>query len=256
MRRPWADGPRRSVIGLARDLSPGEEVVRHRHDYAQLLFASTGLMRVWTPVGAWAVPPQRAVWIPAGLAHEVACVGDVAMRNIYVEQDAVGGLPGSCRVIAVPPLLRELILAAVALPRDYAVAGADGRLAQVLLDQIAASPEAPLHLPLPRDRRLRAVTDGLAADPSDGRDLAGWARTAGASARTLARLFVAETGLSFGAWRRQLRLHEALARLAAGASVTQVAYAVGYESPSAFIAMFRAETGATPARYFDPAATD
>ena len=250
VRRPWGEGPERPVLSLARDIVRDEVIGRHRHDYAQLLYASSGLMRVQTPVGAWTVPPQRAVWIPPNMVHQVVCVGAVAMRNIYVAPAAAAGMPGDCRVIAVTPLLRALILAAVGLPRDYGLDGPEGRLVSVLLDQIGCSPAAGLHLPMPRDRRLKVVTDGLIADPADERPLAAWATVAGASARTLARLFQTETGLSFRAWRRQLRLHEALSRLAAGEPVTSVAYAVGYDSPSAFIAMFRRATGTTPSRYF------
>ncbi len=254
VRRPWGEGPARPVLSLVRDIVRDEVINRHRHDFAQLLYASSGLMRVQTPVGAWTVPPHRAVWIPPNMVHQVFCVGAVAMRNIYVAPDAAADMPGDCRVIAVTGLLRELILAAVALPRDYRLEGAEGRLVSVLLDQIASAPAAGLHLPMPEDRRLRVVTDGLIADPADERPLAAWAREAGASARTLARLFQAETGLSFRAWRQQLRLHEALSRLAAGEPVTSVAYAVGYDSPSAFIAMFRRAMGATPSRYLAPEA--
>lgn len=250
LRRPWADGPARPVLWATRDTALDEEIDGHRHEHAQLLYASSGLMRVRTPVGAWVVPPQRAVWFPPGLMHAVTCVGPVSLRNIYVTASVDAPMASDCRVIAVSPLLRELILAVVALPRDYATDGSAGRLVGVLLDQIAAAPAAGLHLPLPRDRRLRVVTDALIADPADGLALDHWARRAGASARTLARIFHAETGLSFGAWRRQLRLHEALARLALGEDVTGVAFAVGYDSPSAFIAMFRAAMGSTPSRYF------
>ncbi len=257
LRRPWRDGPDRPVVSVARDLVPDEIVGLHRHDYAQLLYASSGLMRVQTPVGAWVVPPQRAVWIPPGLAHQVGPIGAVAMRNIYVAPQPAAGVMAECRVISVSPLLRELILAVVALPRDYRLDSPDGRLMRVLLDQIAAARTTALHLPLPRDRRLRAVTDALIADPADRRGLEDWAKAAGASARTLARLFLAETGLSFRDWRRQLRLHEALARLAMGDSVTAVAYAVGYDSPSAFIAMFRRAMGETPGHYLaGPASAD
>jgi AraC-like DNA-binding protein len=109
---------------------------------------------------------------------------------------------------------------------------------------------APLHLPLPRDPRLLAITERLTVDPADKRSLAAWARTAGASARTLARLFHRETGLGFAHWRQQARLLRALERLAAGDPVTTVALDLGYEGPSAFIAMFRSRLGATPGRYF------
>ncbi len=248
--RPQPEGPERPVVAFARDYPDGEHMARHRHDHAQLVYASAGLMRVQTAVGVWVVPPQRAVWIPARIEHEITCIGPVAMRTVYVLPDAAPWLPAECRVMAVPPLLRELVMAVMALPRGYSLDGPEGRLVEVLLDRIRADPVSELHLPMPRDRRLRVVTDGLVASPADARTLDDWARVAGASARTLARRFLAETGLSFRAWRQQLRLHEALARLSMGESVTGVAYEVGYDSPSAFIAMFRRLMGATPTAYF------
>lgn len=250
--RPRPKGPDRPVVGFPNDYPDGTVILRHHHPHAQLVYASAGLMRVETDGGTWIVPPQRAVWMPEGVAHEVTCVGEVRMRTLYILSTAAPWLPARSRVLAVSPLLRELVMAVIALPEDYDPAGPGGRLVAVLLDQLRLGPEEHgLHLPMPADRRLRAVAEALIADPADGRALASFARDAGASARTLARLFQAETGMSFGAWRKHLRLTEALARLAAGESVTTVAYAVGYDSPSAFIAMFRRATGETPRRYLD-----
>jgi AraC-like DNA-binding protein len=155
--------------------------------------------------------------------------------------------------VQVRPLLRELILQAVAFPAPYAPNGREARLVAVLVDELTAARTAPLHLPMPRDPRVLAVTERLSADPGDRRPLGAWVRTAGASARTLARLFQRETGLSFAHWRQQARLLRALERLAAGEAVTTVAMDLGYESPSAFITMFRSRLGATPGKYFvDP----
>lgn len=206
-------------------------------------------MRATTDVGAWLVPPQRAVWIPPGVIHEVTSIGPTAMRSVYIHERAAPSQPATCCVITVTGLLREIVTAAVDLPESYARDGPEARLGQVLIDEIARAPRAELHLPIPQDRRLLAVTDAIIAEPGTQYTLTDFARSAGASVRTLARLFVAETGLSFRAWRQQARLHAALALLAAGEPVTQVAYRVGYESPSAFIAMFREAMGETPRRH-------
>jgi len=245
--RPLPDAAH-PVVGYARDYPEGHVVVWHSHDPAQFLYAASGLLRVETEAGLWVVPPHRAVWIPASMAHQVRMTGSVEMRTLYVDA-GLPGLPDGCRVIAVSPLLRELIVTFAVLAPDYPPDGPTERLATVILDQLRAPASAPLHLPLPRDARLRRVAAGLFADPSDRRPLRAWASTVGASARTLARLFEAETGMGFAAWRQQLRLHEALARLTAGEAVTSVAFAVGYDSPSAFIAMFRKALGSSPQRY-------
>lgn len=208
-------------------------------------------MTVTAGPGAWVVPPGRAVWVPAGMEHTIHAHGRLAMRTVYVAPDAVLGLPVDCFVVNVSPLLRELILAAMTMPVLYPLAGPEARLVAVLLDRIRAAHVAPLYLPLPDDSRLRRVADALVADPGDPRPLHAWAKTAGSSARTLARLFAAETGLSFRQWRQQARLLDALRRLAEGQPVTTVALDLGYESPSAFIAMFKKALGVTPGRYFD-----
>lgn len=242
----------RPVVAFANDYPAGHLIVRHRHRRAQLLYAAAGVMRVATDQGIWVVPPQRAVWVPAGVRHEIGCAGRVAMRTLYIDPMAAPALPQGCRVVDVPPLLRELILKAVTLPPLYEPDGPDGRLMQVILDQIQVLEQAPLHLPMSAHPRLRPVLDGVLAQPEDGTGLEAWGRRLGASGRTLARLFVAETGMTFRAWRQQARLLAALTRLAAGDPVTTVALDLGYESVSAFTAMFRRATGTTPSRYFAP----
>jgi AraC-like DNA-binding protein len=239
----------RPIVSLARDHPGPHHYPTHRHLRAQLVYASAGVMTVATAGGTWVVPPQQAVWMPAGVAHEVRAAGPLSLRSLYIHPDAARGLPETPCVVAVPPLLRALIGRASGFPVDYPPAGTEARLVAVILDELAALEPEPLHLPRPADGRLRAVGDALAANPADGRPLAAWARSAGASERTLARLFLRETGMTFGAWRERLRLLTAIARLAEGEAVTTIAFDLGYESPSAFIAMFRRTLGETPGRY-------
>jgi AraC-like DNA-binding protein len=244
--------PARPIMARAMDLAAGYSYPPHSHARAQLVYAVSGVLTVATSQGSWLVPPQQAVWVPADVTHEVRVPNPVAMRNLYLHPDAVRDLPGECRVIAVSALLRELILRAVEISGDRPVGAADSRIGMMILDELRGAAAEPLHLPLPRDRRVKAVTDALAANPGDRRSLAGWARAAGASERTLARHFLRETGLTFAAWRQRLRLLGAIRRLANGESITGIAYDLGYESPSAFIAMFSKTLGATPGRYLKP----
>ena len=229
---------------FAADYPRGELIEPHAHELAQLVFAKVGIMRVCTAAGAWVVPPERALWMPAGVEHWIHCRTAVAMRTVYLDP-AITALGAAAAVLAVSALLREVILRLVeGGPGDRAA------LLTLLVGELVATPVAPLHLPEPRDPRLRRVCAALMADPGGARPLAAHARTAGASARTLMRLFAAETGMTFRAWQRRLRLLEALERLAAGAPVTTVALDLGYASPSAFIAAFRLALGVTPVRYF------
>jgi AraC-like DNA-binding protein/quercetin dioxygenase-like cupin family protein len=240
----------RPLHGLAAEYAPGAQIPLHQHPFAQLLYASSGVMTVTTEHGTWVVPPERAVWVPARVGHAIRMTGHVSMRTLYLS-DALGPLAGSaCCVVQVSPLLRESILRAVGFANPYREDGPEARLVAVVVDEIRAAPTTPLHLPLPRDSRARRVADALCVDPGDPRTLADWARIAGASARTLERVFERETKLSFGAWRQQARLLRGLEQLASGETVTSVALELGYETPSSFIAMFRRALGTSPGRYF------
>jgi len=243
------DDPLRPVAPMAIDYLGASLRPWHHHRRGQLLYADSGVMQVGTAAGTWVVAPEQAVWVPPGIEHQVGHRAGVAMRTLYVDAEVARELPGECCVVAVPPLLRQLILRAMAIGLDYQPAGPAARVMAVILDELRALKPEPLHLPHPRDPRLVKIAEALLADPADGRALADWAKAAGASARTLARLFVKETGMTFGAWRERLRLTSAVTRLAEGAPVTSVAYDLGYQSPSAFIAMFRRSLGDTPGRY-------
>lgn len=238
-----------TVVAYGRELDAGEVLPLHRHRRAQFVYAGHGVMTVTTEAAAFVVPPQRAVWMPAGVDHRIEARSAVAMRTLYIDPAAGAELPTGVCVLQVSPLLRELILAAVAAGPVYAPGSAQSRLASVILDQITTMPAALLALPMPGDARLLRVARALIADPGDSRSLARWAARVGASERTLGRLFKQQTGMSFGAWRQQRRLLRAMELLATGSSVTSIALELGYENTSAFIAMFRRCLGTTPARY-------
>jgi AraC-like DNA-binding protein/quercetin dioxygenase-like cupin family protein len=238
-----------SVVAYGRDLAQGQTLPFHQHRRAQLVYASSGVMTVTTLLAAYVVPPQRAVWMPGGVRHQIDARSPVAMRTLYIEEGDAVGLPGDVCVLQVTSLLRELIVAAVAAGPSYEPDSAQSRIALVILDQIRTQPTASLALPMPTDSRALHVARGLIEHPADLRDLSQWANEAGASSRTLSRLFTAQTGMSFRAWCQQRRLLRALELLASGDNVTTVATELGYDNTSAFIAMFRRHLGTTPARY-------
>ena len=220
----------------------------------QLLYAASGVMTVHTSEGAWVVPPHRAVWVPSAIDYSIAMSGPVAIRAIYLAARIARGTPSRCCVVNVSPLLRELVLEAV---RRGALEGAvqgDRRLATVIVDQLRVLQTVALQLPTPNDPRAVRAAEWLRAHPAECGAMRAITRHAGASRRTLERLFAVEVDMSFGRWRQRLRLLHALRSLAAGEAVTATALEVGYSSTSAFIAMFRRELGTTPSRYFDETA--
>lgn len=240
-----------AVVAYGRDLVAGEVLPFHRHRRAQLVYASSGVMMVTTTSAAYVVPPERAVWMPAGVMHRIDARSDVAMRSLYIEISEVMDLPTEVCVLQVAPLLRELVVAAVAAGTKYEPDSPQSRLMAVILDQIRVQPVASLALPMPKDPRLRSIAQFLIANPADQRGLEEWAKEVGASKRTISRLFPAQTGMSFRSWRQQRRLFRALELLASGYNVTAAALELGYENTSSFISMFRRCLGTTPARYLN-----
>ena len=237
------------MVAGAWDFPSGHRLAAHAHPTGQFEYAISGVMTVMTERATYVVPPQRAVWIPPGTAHEVRMTGAVAMRTVYLDATLSATLPGTCCVVAVSPLLRELLSAATRTRRPSGADGATARLFATLLDEIRAAPAAPMDLPAPRHDALREMARGLADDPADDRTLDDWARSLHIGTRTLARLFMRDTGMTFGRWRQQLRIMETVRLMSDGATVTEAAARLGYDSPSALIAMFRRAMGVSPGRY-------
>jgi AraC-like DNA-binding protein/quercetin dioxygenase-like cupin family protein len=244
----------RAVAAMPKDFAAGFKIEPHSHERAQLIYATAGTMRVATRDDMWVVPPQRALWMPPGVGHSIVMASDVTMRTLYLRDDAAAFMPNACRVLGVSPLLRELIVRATELPMQYDERGPAGHVIALILSELRGLQSLPLQLPMPRDAKLNQLCHALLDAPGDQRPLEAWAATINTSARTLARHFQSETGLSFGAWRQQARVLEAMGRLANGAPVTQVALDLGYESVSAFSAMFRRASGASPSAWRSPAA--
>jgi AraC-like DNA-binding protein len=193
------------------------------------------------------VPPGTGLWVPADTLHAVRMDGAVQMRALFLRADAAASGPLVTTVIAVSPLLRELILTVCGEPVVWDAHGPIRLVAELVLHEIGRAGTRTLSLPACRDPRLVRVAEALLANPADPRDLDGYAAVAGASVRTLVRLFRAETGMSFQQWRRQLRMTEALSQIAQGVAPSRVAAAVGYASVPAFGAAFRETFGTTPA---------
>ncbi|OZI30612.1 AraC family transcriptional regulator [Bordetella genomosp. 10] len=238
------------VMGWGKRYRGGQREIWHSHEQGQLVYPGQGVVRVLTSVGAWTVTPVQGLWIASGVDHELHMIGAVHLLTLRVEPDAAPWLWPECRLVEVQPLLRELLLAMTADPFEYA-ADSNAALIAPLALRCLGSAATLDHgkLPLPSDKRLLRVCEMLMQSPASDNTLEHLSTLVGASARTLARLFQAETGLTFGQWRRQLRLSEAVCQLSLGASVSSVARGLGYANPNAFTAMFRKALGAPPQRY-------
>jgi AraC-like DNA-binding protein len=227
-----------------RHLSPGDEVTAHRHDDHQLIYASTGVLEVFVPEGTWFTPSVRAVWVPGGTIHRWQVHGATTVHMVGVPASAMVSAEHVPALVPVDGLLRELMIACS--EQGPAETPAARRLLRVLIDRMRPSREAPTVLPTLTDPRLRDVQAVLESDLSASPRLSELGRQVGASERTLSRLFGDELGMSFTAWRTQLRLHRAVLLLAEGRTVTQAATACGFSSPSAFVSAFKSAFGRTP----------
>jgi AraC-like DNA-binding protein len=227
----------------------GDHVPEHSHTRSQLLYAMSGIVTVTTRAGRWMVPPEHALWLPAGTMHAVDVFGDTELRSVYVWPEAIAGLPRHLHVAALTPLMRTLILAASDLAPAERRDERSAFIMGCLMHEIPCLPERPLGLPFPGDPRLGGLCRAFVQAPSSGAAIDRWADTLGMSRRTFTRFFRRETGLSLSMWRQQASLLAALPRLSAGESVTGVALDLGYESTAAFTTMFRRILGAPPKAY-------
>jgi AraC-like DNA-binding protein/mannose-6-phosphate isomerase-like protein (cupin superfamily) len=239
----------RPVAVLMDDYPSGFFDPAHSHTRAQLVYATAGVMILSTDDTSYIIPPQRAVWVPAGVTHEVRCRGRVRIRTLYVDGGAATGLPTACGVIVISDLLRELVLEACGLPVEYPLGGRDERLMLLIADEIARARSIPSRVPMPTDKRLVPVCKAILADSSLQKSLNDWADSVPMARRTFTRTFRRETGMSFAAWQQHVRLMDAFSHLEEGHSITETALDVGYNSPSAFTAMFRRTFGESPSRY-------
>jgi len=240
------------VSAHACDYPAGWDIAPHAHSRHQLIYAVQGVMVVQTDSGRWVVPPTRAIWMVAGMTHAIRCVGEVHMRSVLVATDvaAGAGLVARTQAVGISPLLRELIRAAVDVRHPAAPDSRDGRVLRLLLDEVRALPVLPLHVQMPADARLQRICRHLQDQPDDASTMQDWAARLAVDVKTIQRLFVKDTGMTFGQWRQQSRLLRALELLATGEKVIDVALALGYDSPSAFSTMFRKQFGLAPSQFF------
>lgn len=250
---------RAPAVVTRRNRYPADAHVKpHWHDRAQFQCGSSGVMRVATRRRLWVVPPMRALWIPARTVHEIRMSSAVDMRSLYIDAALVRGMPDDCAVLDMTALMRELVVRAStdapstrdAPQRHEASDGAldeeYGLLSALMVAELRRLPRCGLDLPLPESAALRGLCERALADLSAFDSAQAQARRLKLSARTLYRRFLDETGLSFARWIQQARLLDAVRRLGDGQAVTDVALDLGYQSPSAFTAMFNRALGCSP----------
>lgn len=220
----------------------------HHHRKGQLVVALRGSVTCEVPTGLWMVPPQCGVWIPGGTPHAMRGTAGTDLYLLLVEPVAAA-LPVKCCSLAVTPLLREMILHLAEMPQAYSEDSSTARLVGVMLEELARMKVERFYFPISADRRLHQIVNELTRNPADRRTARDWARHLAISERTLTRLVLRETGMTFGRWRQQFQIIVALKWLYAGVRVQRISEDLGYESVSAFITMFKKALGKSPSRY-------
>lgn len=261
---PTAARPLRAKL---RRLAADTRVDPHSHPWAQVAMSSAGVIRMTAARSTYIVPPSRALWIPPGVEHIVTVIEDAEIRTLYLHQDVgqcgphgqnrgLPGMPGNgsawteCRVLEVSSLMRELVAHLPTAPGAVPTSERERCLSVLILDELQHASPVKLGIDLPADKRLRTLCEAVLDAPARWATLDGWARHAGASPRTVARLFRSELGTSFGQWRQQVLLAHALTLAARKQPMAHIAAELGYASASAFTAMVKRSVGAPPSRFF------
>lgn len=239
------------LVAIHSDHPNGLSVPNNDHEPVQFLYASRGVMTVNTSHGSWVVPESHAVWIPSNVRHKFEAREHLTLHSLLIKSEMVPDQHEHCRVVVVLALLREAIIYAASFKKAYAPDSHEERLVTIILDLLQKLETVPFLLPAPQDQRLKTIASFLIEHPEDKTPLEAWAERVGATTRTLSRLFRKETGMTFKEWRRQAKIQEAIRLLAAGEQVSSIAFSLGYNSVSAFVAMFKKQLGYSPGRYLE-----
>jgi AraC-like DNA-binding protein len=240
----------RPIGAMAKSYASGYPGYWHSHARAQFLYAESGTMKVTTDRGSWIVPPHRAVWFPPNYPHQTGALSALEMRTLYIRPESCPPqAPKEPCILQVSALLRELVRRATMMPIEYDEEGHDGKTIELLLAEISWLPASGIVMPLLRDQRLITIEQALSANPADNRTLEQWANLVGTAPRTLTRLFLKESNMSFRLWRDQFRALSAIPHLIEGVAITELAMEFGYETPGAFAGMFKRVMGSSPSQY-------
>lgn len=243
------DGVVRPVLALENQYTDGDALAAHHHERGQLLYGASGAVMVRTVQGTWVMPPQRGIWIPPGVVHEVRMLGEVRTYSLYLEPEASASMPTRCEVVGITRFMRSLMCEAVELSASYDLDGRAGALMTLIQYEMKQLSVLPLSLPIPAHDLLAKRCRDFLGNPSPHDTIDQWSDALGVSRHTFTRLFRRETGMSLAAWRQQACLIVALPRLIAGERVTSVALELGYDNPAAFTTMFKRVLGTSPRNY-------
>jgi len=243
------DGIAQPIVAIGKHYLDGHHIAPHIHRRNQLLSSRAGTLLVITAQGAWVMPPQRGMWIPAGIVHEVRALGEVHMQSLYLEPGLLSNMPEHTQVVNITPFMRMLLSEALDVPLHYEAESRSAALINLIEHELRRLSALPLALPYPEDADIARRCFLFLRQPNVHETSQQWSADLNMSLRSFTRLFRQQTGMSFVEWRQQACLMISLPRLAAGDPVTTVALELGYDNPASFTTMFKRVLGASPRDY-------
>ena len=225
------------------------QIISHSHPWSQLSYSCVGVMHIETDAGVFVIPPEQALWLPPGMAHQHFCKNKVSYRSLYIDPILSEVLGNKVRPLTVDPLLKSLILEISNWPEDYEETAETQRFLLVLIDRLAMAKSNELFMPTIQDKRLLPIIETLNQEPANKLTIEQWALKVGASSRTLNRLFNQNYGMGFSRWKQKLRILKSLELLNSNSQLVDIAFELGYESTSAFITAFKKHLGCSPKKY-------
>jgi AraC-like DNA-binding protein len=245
----YINNPKLPILSFKKDVFETQCAEKHAHPRAQLIYSTNGIMRVTVDNCVWLVTSKQAIWVPSEYTHHVSFLKKNEIRNLFIDTSVAIDLPKECFALDVSSFLRELIIKTISFGNDYSLDTSQGRIISVLLDELKKIKPTKCFLPISNEIHIKKVMNELIKNPSDKRTIEELASLACTTSRTLSRLFVKEVGMTFGDWRKQIRIMEAIEKLEKGIPIAQISLDLGYNNPSSFIEMFRKEFGVSPSKY-------
>ncbi len=239
----------RAVLPTSAEFKPMTQIVSHSHPWSQLSYSCVGIMHIETDAGVFVIPPEQALWLPAGIKHQHFCKNKVSYRSLYIDSVLSEALGNRVKPLTIDPLLKSLILEVSSWPEDYEETEQTKRFLFVLLDRLAIAKSNELFMPTISDKRLLPIIEALNQQPANKLTIEQWALKVGASSRTLNRLFNQNYGMGFSRWKQKLRILKSLELLNSNMLLIDIAFELGYESTSAFITAFKKHLGCSPKKY-------
>lgn len=246
---PWLNHPHSDIYFSNDNFAAGLKFYSHAHPWGQFNCVSDGFMYFNIDGKVFVAPPSYGVWIPPNVEHSAHNAMAATFRPIHFSIERCEGLPRHPCALQITPIMRAIIddfaRRRVSVPESEQ----DLRLAEVVVDQLKGATIQETYLPFATSKELQSILETMQENPGDERSLAAWADHANMTVRTLERHCLSELGMSLIDWRQRLRFLRATDALAAGKTIQQIAFDLGYSTPSAFVAMFRRMSGTTPKQY-------